>query len=191
VLLYRRGDGALARRQLDVTFPAERVVERVWRGEVAPTLPAPVQASVERLRRELHPERGPVDWQPVRRRRAAALARIDAVEGYAATRGCRRRKLLEWFGERIAGCSGCDRCGGQPVPVPPHPETRARLRRLRRALSNRRGSWGGALLEPDVLLRLALRAPATGAELATIPGVGPELAERLGGLLLRALHDAD
>ena len=191
VLLYRRGDGTLARRQADVTFPAERLVEKAWRGNMPATLPAPVRSSIERLARELHPERGPVDWRPVRRRRTAALARIEAVERYAATRGCRRGRLLEWFGERITSCSGCDRCGGAPVPEPPRPEARARLARLRRALSDRRGSWGGALLEPEVLLRLALRPPADADALAAVPGVGPELAERLGGLLLGALRGKD
>ena len=189
VLLYRRGDGALARRQTEVTFPPERLVENVWRGKPPSTLPASVAASIERLTRELQPERGRVDWRPVRRRRAEALARVEAVERYAGTRGCRRRTLLEWFGESITSCSGCDRCGGPPVPEPPQPDVRARLARLRRALTDRRGSWGGALLEPDVLLRLALRPPADGAALAAVAGVGPALAERLGHLLLSALRD--
>jgi ATP-dependent DNA helicase RecQ len=189
VLLYRPGDGSLARRQTDVTFPSERLVEKAWRATPPSALPASVTASIERLARELHPERGRVDWRPVRRRRAEALARIEAVERYATTRGCRRRKLLEWFGETIASCSGCDRCGAAPVPEPPRPEARARLARLRRALTDRRGSWGGALLEPEVLLRLALRPPADGAALAAVPGVGPALAERLGHLLLSALRD--
>jgi len=30
---------------------------------------------------------------------------------YVATRGCRRRVLLEYLGERLQKCSGCDRCG--------------------------------------------------------------------------------
>src|SRR5207247_6284464 len=37
------------------------------------------------------------------------------------------------------------------------------------------------------LLRLARRPPTTAAALAEVPGVGPALAERLGGTILRAL----
>ena len=43
------------------------------------------------------------------------------------------------------------------------------------------------MLEPDVLLRLARRPPPTAAALAEEPGVGPAVAERLGGTILRAL----
>src|SRR5205807_5435014 len=31
---------------------------------------------------------------------------------YVLTRRCRRRALLEYFGERPGSCSGCDRCRG-------------------------------------------------------------------------------
>ncbi|HEY6947886.1 MAG TPA: hypothetical protein VI297_03635, partial [Gemmatimonadales bacterium] len=63
----------------------------------------------------------------------------------------------------------------------------ARLARLVEAVGGRRGPWGGALLDPDTLVRLALDPPANGADLAALPGVGAMLAERLGGTLLQAL----
>ena len=111
MLLYRPGDGGLARRMLEVTFPPERLVGRLWAGTAPATVPSGVRASAERLRAELEPERGRVDWRPVRRRRAAALERIRAMERYATARGCRRAVLIDWFGERIRRCAGCDRCG--------------------------------------------------------------------------------
>jgi ATP-dependent DNA helicase RecQ len=38
-----------------------------------------------------------------------------AMRRYVLTRGCRRRALLAYFGETLAGgrCTGCDRCGGR------------------------------------------------------------------------------
>jgi hypothetical protein len=65
-----------------------------------------------------------------------------------------------------------------------------RLARLVSAVGARRGAWGGALFDPETLVRLALQSPADGAALACVPGVGPVLAERYGATLLRALGAA-
>jgi ATP-dependent DNA helicase RecQ len=116
VLLWRRGDAEIHRRQLDVTFPPRRVLERLWSGATpASRVPGAVRESGERLRRELRPERGPPDWTPVRRRRRRAEGRIEAMEAYASRRVCRRRALVGYFGEEIARCAGCDRCDAPPA----------------------------------------------------------------------------
>ncbi len=187
VLLWRPGDAELHRRQLDVTFPSPRTLARVWADASRPGVPANVRDSAERLRHELHPERGPVDWTGVRERRRCAENRIDSVESYATGRACRRRALLEYFGERLGRCAGCDRCGGV-TSVPRSAATRRRLAALRQALGGRRGPWGGSLIEPEVLRRLAAQPPTGVAALADVPGVGPALADRLGGTILKALH---
>ncbi len=188
VLLWRAGDAVLHRRQLDVTFPPRRLLERIWReGERCTGVPANVRASAERLRHELHPERGAVDWSAVVERRRKAEARIAAVEAYARGNGCRRRSLLGYFGERLERCAGCDRCRGRLVPMPREPEVSARLTRLRIAVATRSGPWGGALLEPDGLLALARRPPRDAAELADVPGVGATLARECGRTILHAL----
>ena len=115
VLLYRRGDAEVHRRQLDVTFPDHKLVEEVWTGRrPAARVPRAVAESIERLRAELKPERGAVDWKRVDARRAAALARIQAVERYARRRGCRRAELMGYFGERVGRCAGCESCAGRP-----------------------------------------------------------------------------
>jgi ATP-dependent DNA helicase RecQ len=188
VLLWRPSDTRLHRRQLEVTFPPRPQLERIWsRPSAQVGVPANVLHSAERLRRELHPERGPVDWRPVIERRKKAQARIQAVENYAAGNGCRRARLVGYFGEKLRHCSGCDRCGQRLAQSPVDPTISARLARLRLALGHRKAPWGGCPLEPDVLLRLAKCPPPNAAALADVPGVGPTLAERLGGVILGVL----
>jgi ATP-dependent DNA helicase RecQ len=188
VLLWRKADTDLHRRQLEVTFPPRRQLERIWAGPNGRIgVPKNVLESAERLRRELRPERGPVDWRPVIARRQLALARIQVVEDYARTSRCRRSMLVGYFGERLGACAGCDICGKQPPAAQTNPEVATRLARLRRALAGRRTVWGGCPLEPDALLRLAKDPPPDAASLADVPGVGPALAETLGRAMLRAL----
>ena len=188
LLLYRPGDAEVPRRQLDVTFPKEELAERVWRGGLDPCrVPSSVRASVERLRGELRPERGPVDWTPVRRRRREAEARIAVMEHYAKDGRCRRSALLAWFGERLVRCAGCDICSRRPPRSLPRPEAEARLSRLRNALAHVEAPWGGCPLEPGTLRRLADDPPDTEAALAAVDGVGAVLARRYGRTILVAL----
>jgi ATP-dependent DNA helicase RecQ len=112
VLFHHPNDVAFPRRQLAMTFPDERVVESIWAESRARLRYAEaVVTSADRLEAELHPERGPVDWRPVRRRRRAAEERLKAMAAYAERTGCRRAQLLGWFGESVVRCGGCDRCG--------------------------------------------------------------------------------
>ncbi len=56
-------------------------------------------------------------WRRARQARRAAESALAAVQDYAETRGCRRRALLDHFGERLpmGACRGCDACpGGAP-----------------------------------------------------------------------------
>jgi ATP-dependent DNA helicase RecQ len=190
VLLWRDGDVSLHRRQLDVTFPPRELLQRIWLQPGGTTgVPANVLASAERLRCELHPERGAIDWRSVVERRRRAELRIRSVSEYARAVRCRRSLLVGYFGETLSTCAGCDRCAARPTPPRLAPEIRARLMRLRHALSGNRTVWGGCPLEPEVLLRLARCPPVTPGALADVPGVGPALAERLGGTILGAVGD--
>jgi ATP-dependent DNA helicase RecQ len=188
LLLYRGGDAELPRRQLEVTFPPERLAARVWRGEMsAGRVPANVRASLERLARELRPERGEPDWRPVRVRRQAALQRIEVMDRYARDSSCRRRALIGYFGERLVRCSGCDVCSRTPPRRVVDSEADRRLGRLRIALGHVAFPWGGCALEPEVLRRLAVNPPSTALELAAIEGVGEAVVARFGRTILRAL----
>ncbi|MDQ3136786.1 MAG: RecQ family ATP-dependent DNA helicase, partial [Gemmatimonadota bacterium] len=122
VLLWRDGDATMHRRQLDVTFPPRPLLDRIWRdGQACTGVPANVRASADRLRHELHPERGSIDWSAVLERRRRAESRIAAIEKYARGGGCRRKALVGYFGERLDRCSGCDRCRGRTVEPPRDP----------------------------------------------------------------------
>ncbi|HET7041566.1 MAG TPA: RecQ family ATP-dependent DNA helicase, partial [Gemmatimonadales bacterium] len=181
VLLYHPDDVALHRRQLDVTFPPRELCERVWGTRTAladARLTRPVRESIERLRRELHPERGGVDWRPVAARQVRAGTRLAAVQRYATGGGCRRAALLAYFGERLTTCAGCQSCPGGVAAFPLAPEAAARAARLRAALAPVRTPWGGAVLEADVIARLAEHPPEGAGALADVPGVGPELTAR-------------
>jgi len=72
---------------------------------------APVRDSVESAAL-LGIHSRPLDTSPSDRLRESGLARIRSVEAFANTRGCRRRRLLEYFGETDAPerCDWCDRC---------------------------------------------------------------------------------
>jgi ATP-dependent DNA helicase RecQ len=192
VLLWRPGDAVLHRRQLEVTFPPHPLLEQIWSTRAAPSgVPGNVLESAERLRRELRPERGPVDWRPVAERRRKSEARIQAVDDYARGAGCRRARLVGYFGERLTRCAGCDRCGQRPSSPAVDREISRRLSRLRSALVQAKAPWGGCPIEPEVLLRLARTPPVTAAGLADVPGVGAAMAERLGGTILGALASGE
>jgi len=147
-----------------------------------------VLASADRLSRELHPERGSVDWRPVEARRQKAAERIAAVESYAGDNGCRRAALLRYFGETLDQCSGCGRCRKRLSEKRLDPVAAGRYRRLLRIFSGGKGPWGGALIEPEVLRRLAESPPDNSDQLAAVPGVGSSLAERLGAIILGGLE---
>ncbi|HSE28219.1 MAG TPA: RecQ family ATP-dependent DNA helicase [Gemmatimonadales bacterium] len=191
VLLHGRGDAELHRRQLAVTFPPRAVVERAWRDPATAGLPPNVLASVERLRGELHPERGPVRWDRIERRRERAERRLVAMERYAGGRGCRRRALIGWFGERLPRCAGCDRCVVRQPPAPaPEPsppvatEVRARLQAWRDAVAATAGLPREYVLGDRVLDAIAAARPGTRRILGLVPGFGPRAMARFGEVVL-------
>ena len=189
VLLAGRNDAVLHHRQLEVTFPPKQLLQRIWyEKDGRRGVPANVLASADRLSRELHPERGSVDWRPVEARRQKAAERIAAVESYAEENGCRRAALLRYFGETLGYCSGCGRCRKRLSEKRLDPVAAGRYRRLLRIFSGGKAPWGGALIEPEVLRRLAESPPDNSDQLAAVPGVGSSLAERLGAIILGGLE---
>jgi superfamily II DNA helicase RecQ len=60
-----------------------------------------------------------IDWATIDRRRKADLQKLDMMQQYAYTKGCRRGLVLRYFGDPAARakCSGCDNCMGTKVIV--------------------------------------------------------------------------
>ena len=60
-----------------------------------------------------------IDWATIDRRRKADLQKLDMMQQYAYTKGCRRGLVLRYFGDPAARskCSGCDNCLGTKVIV--------------------------------------------------------------------------
>jgi ATP-dependent DNA helicase RecQ len=72
-----------------------------------------------------------INWEQLDRRRASDMGKLDAVQKYAYTNGCRRGFLLRYFGDPAASnaCTGCDNCLGthvREVPAVPKPAPRVR-----------------------------------------------------------------
>ncbi|MEP6493614.1 MAG: ATP-dependent DNA helicase RecQ [bacterium] len=60
-----------------------------------------------------------IDWAVIDRRRKADLQKLDSMQQYAYTKGCRRGFVLRYFGDPAArtSCKGCDNCLGTRVDV--------------------------------------------------------------------------
>jgi ATP-dependent DNA helicase RecQ len=56
----------------------------------------------------------PLDWSALDRRRDNELSKLEAMQQYAYSKGCRRGFVLRYFGDPAAGkdCGGCDNCLG-------------------------------------------------------------------------------
>ncbi|HVX40532.1 MAG TPA: ATP-dependent DNA helicase RecQ [Gemmatimonadaceae bacterium] len=60
-----------------------------------------------------------IDWSIIERRRRADLAKLDSMQQYAYTKGCRRGFVLRYFGDAAArsSCRGCDNCLGTRIEI--------------------------------------------------------------------------
>jgi ATP-dependent DNA helicase RecQ len=164
-------------------------------------------------------ERLPVDWRGLEARKEAELRKLQQVQGYAYTDGCRRGFVLRYFGDPAAmdACGACDNClgtapareaagrrgarGERSRPKPASAATAsgadlerenaaaARLRTLRRELSTKAGVPAYFVFTDATLQALARERPTTPEALLAVPGIGPVTAERYGHALLAALRE--
>jgi len=83
--------------------------------------------------RSLTTKQLPVDWPLLERRRKAELSKLEMMQKYAYTPGCRRDLVLRYFGDPAARgkCEGCDNCLGTHVRAKKGPKVAERRRRPR------------------------------------------------------------
>ncbi len=98
-----------------------------------------------------------IDWETLERRRRGDLAKLDAVQQYAYTRGCRRGFVLRYFGDPAARptCGACDNCMGTHVPAASAAPAIGRPKPRRRSDAPARGrrNSGRVVGTDDVLVR--------------------------------------
>jgi ATP-dependent DNA helicase RecQ len=94
-----------------------------------------------------------IDWETIDRRRRGDLAKLEAVQQYAYTRGCRRGFVLRYFGDPAArpSCAACDNCLGTHAAASNDPPSRTKSRR---AEPRGRGSKARVIGTDDVLVRM-------------------------------------
>jgi ATP-dependent DNA helicase RecQ len=120
--------------------------------------------------------------------------RLSALVAYCEATGCRRRILLDYFGENAEACGNCDAClgtAGTPELAPsrrgqrreraepaPRPLTEneevllARLKKLRLEIAAERRLPAYLIFSDRTLMDMARQAPRNLSEFAMISGVG-------------------
>ncbi|HVE79755.1 MAG TPA: ATP-dependent DNA helicase RecQ [Gemmatimonadaceae bacterium] len=103
----------------------------------------------------------PIEWPTLDRRRKGELSKLDAMQQYAYTKGCRRGFVLRYFGDPAArqSCDGCDNCLGVHRAAPAA-VARADKRRKKPGLAVTGAQDGGQpqLDAADAALLSALRS---------------------------------
>jgi ATP-dependent DNA helicase RecQ len=118
-----------------------------------------------------------------------SLGKLDALVGRAETTGCRRSRLLGYFGEatRTTGCGYCDNC----LSPPKLRDGKVMAQKLL-SCAYRTGQRFGAMHLIDVLVgRLTERVQQFGHDKISVFGIGRELNEKQWRAALRQLVAMD
>ena len=114
-----------------------------------------------------------------------SIGKLDALVGLAETAGCRRSRLLGYFGETpgAGNCGNCDNCLS-----PPRVRDGKILAQKILSCAYRTGQRFGAMHLIDVLVgRLTERVTQFGHEKLSVFGIGRELNEKQWRAVLRQL----
>ena len=158
--------------------------------------------------------RVPIDWALLSRRRQNDTRKLQEMQGYVYTDGCRRGFVLRYFGEQgVAGeCGACDTCLGEVMadaPAPsgvgvPKPKSKKKvlvaasggtdpevlrsLRELRSRLAREEKVPSYCVFSDATLEAIASALPSSGDEFLAIRGVGPGKLEKYGAAFLHILN---
>ena len=114
-----------------------------------------------------------------------SIGKLDALVGLAETTGCRRSRLLGYFGEtsKAAKCGNCDNCLS-----PPRLRDGKVIAQKLLSCAYRTGQRFGAMHLIDVLIgRLTERVKQFGHDRLSVFGIGRELNEKQWRAVLRQL----
>jgi ATP-dependent DNA helicase RecQ len=114
-----------------------------------------------------------------------SIGKLDALVGLAETAQCRRKRLLAYFGEALAGdnCGNCDNCLS-----PPRLRDGKVLAQKLLSCAYRTGQRFGAMHLIDVLIgRLTEKVTQFGHDKLSVFGIGRELNEKQWRTVLRQL----
>jgi ATP-dependent DNA helicase RecQ len=114
-----------------------------------------------------------------------SIGKLDALVGLAETAGCRRSRLLGYFGESIAGanCGNCDNC-----LLPPVVRDGKVIAQKLLSCAYRTGQRFGAMHLIDVLIgRMTERVTQFGHDRLSVFGIGRDLNEKQWRAVIRQL----
>ncbi|WMT75464.1 DNA helicase RecQ [Bradyrhizobium sp. Ash2021] len=114
-----------------------------------------------------------------------SIGKLDALVGLAETAGCRRSRLLGYFGEAVSGtnCGNCDNCLSPPVVRDGKVVAQKLL-----SCAYRTGQRFGAMHLIDVLVgRITERVTQFGHDKLSVFGIGRELNEKQWRAVMRQL----
>lgn len=137
--------------------------------------------------------------------REHARRKLEAVLRFGKLTTCRKRYLLEYFGERLEGegCGGCDNCLGEKETLEPKPASRGKAKRgsldfnpglfeelrvIRRGLADKANVPPFVIFGDAALQEMAYSFPRNEREFAGISGVGGRKLEQFGGIFLEAIN---
>jgi ATP-dependent DNA helicase RecQ len=174
-----------------------------------------------RLTSEVPSKALPIDWSALDRRRRTDMSKLEAVQRYAYTKGCRRGFILRYFGDPAAQsrCDGCDNCLGSrrsfdaaraPVTRRATKERKARppvelpvemsagdatllasLKSLRGRFAKEEQVPAYCVFADRTLVEMSVRRPRSLPALRDVRGVGPAKLEKYGQQVLKVIRDAD
>ncbi|MFH1487955.1 MAG: ATP-dependent DNA helicase RecQ [Pseudomonadota bacterium] len=80
--------------------------------ELEATYIPPFRGRGLRILRRIDPDKLDIDFQALQLRKASELEKLDQVMAYASRLDCRRRHLLDYFGDTagVGSCGACDLC---------------------------------------------------------------------------------